>query len=942
MTDRTVAVALIARVQGFVAGIGTATQSAQGFGQELDRLGRESPGKLNDITAAMGGVGLSMVAMAGYAVHAAMAFDKQMSEVGAVANATSAQMEQLRAVALAAGKATAYSATEAASAEAELAKAGMSTKDILGGGLAGALSLAAAGQMDLADAAEITAKAMNMFELRSTAASHIADVFAAAANSTAADMHGLGMGLQQVGLVAHQVGWSFESTTAILGAFADRGLQGSDGATSLKTAIMALSAPTDKAAALMQQLGLKVYDSQGQFLSADALAGQLQQTLGGLSQSERQAAMSTLFGSDAIRAGNVLLQLGQEGVRKYTTGVYQQGAAADMASQKTDNLAGDVERLTGTIETLAISSGSGASGGLRILAKAADGALGAFLDLPPAVSTTVTVIAGIGGAGLLAGAGLLKARQSVMDMMTALRDAGPIGTRAADGLGKVGAVAGKLFLVGAGVAVLSTGIGALSDALEKKTIKRDVDDLVTSLGRFADTGRAAGELAKTFGADLAHLSADIGPAREAAKALAEYSRERKEAGKPMPWDTLGKHFDLKASQDAHDLNKQQREDIEALDKALSTMVNNGNATQAKMALDQMAASGNLTADQYQSLLGLLPKYNAAVTGAGAASTGAARGFADQEQAARTMSRSWQDAIDKGQTLTDLFNELNGAAISSARAEIAVEDGLRGLDSALKESGGSLDVHTEKGAAAKKSLIEMADALGKDLEAMRGEGQGLDQINAKYGEYRDRLIANMVAHGITREAAQKLADTYLAMPKQAVTNVYAPGLDEAQNKAADLARQLWRLDNTVTNADIYIQLHGYDQIERAREAKGALNRNRWGGITEYAASGLLSNASIYPAGSRPLYGFAEPETGGEAFIPRNGDLARSRGIAEHVVGQWLGGSVRWGRGSAGSAGATIVQQSTVISIPVTAPVGADLAATGKQLVAAIRQYLPGAI
>jgi TP901 family phage tail tape measure protein len=64
-------------------------------------------------------------------------------------------MGQLRDAAIKAGADTQYSATEAADAITEMAKAGVSAKDIMGGGLKGALSLAAAGQLDVADAAGI-------------------------------------------------------------------------------------------------------------------------------------------------------------------------------------------------------------------------------------------------------------------------------------------------------------------------------------------------------------------------------------------------------------------------------------------------------------------------------------------------------------------------------------------------------------------------------------------------------------------------------------------------------------------------------------------------------------------------------------------------------------------------------------------------------------------
>jgi TP901 family phage tail tape measure protein len=121
-----------------------------------------------------------------------MTFDKSMSAVRAVSGATATDMGKLRQAALDAGEATVFSATESAQAEAELARAGISTADILGGAPRGSLDLAAAGQLGLADAATISAQAMNVFKLRGGDVSHIADVLAAGANKSAADVGQLG------------------------------------------------------------------------------------------------------------------------------------------------------------------------------------------------------------------------------------------------------------------------------------------------------------------------------------------------------------------------------------------------------------------------------------------------------------------------------------------------------------------------------------------------------------------------------------------------------------------------------------------------------------------------------------------------------------------------------------------------------------------------------
>lgn len=333
-------------------------------------------------------------------------FNKSLSGVQAVSNATAADMGLLRTAALQAGKDTAFTATEAADAEGELVKAGVSVKDVLSGGLQGALSLAAAGQLGLADAATISANAMNTFALKGSDVPHIADVLAAAANKSAADVQTLAYAMQQGGLVAAQTGLSFEDTTAVLAAFADRGLQGADAGTSLKTMLEKLNAPTTQASDLMKQLGIVTYDSSGKFVGITQLAGELHDRLGSLTDAQRNQALATIFGSDAIRAASVLYNLGADGVKGYTQAVNDQGAAGRMAAEQMNNLSGDLKQLKGSLDVALIQGGSGANSVLRDMAQTATKAVNAFASLPKPLQEAAVGFSGGAGASLLLVGGL--------------------------------------------------------------------------------------------------------------------------------------------------------------------------------------------------------------------------------------------------------------------------------------------------------------------------------------------------------------------------------------------------------------------------------------------------------------------------------------------------------------------------------------------------------
>src|SRR5262249_29935217 len=143
--------------------------------------------------------------------------------------------------------------------------------------------------------------------------------------------------------------------------------------------------------------------------------------------------------------------------------VDDQGAAAEVAAKKMDNLAGDVEKLKGSLETLAIEGGSGASDGLRFLVQMGDRLVDLFAELPPGVSETGIVISGLSGAALLAASGALKLRSGAETAAQALEGLGRGGEIAATGvrgLAKWGPVAAGA--VGA-LVVAAQGLNMLNE-----------------------------------------------------------------------------------------------------------------------------------------------------------------------------------------------------------------------------------------------------------------------------------------------------------------------------------------------------------------------------------------------------------------------------------------------------------------------------------------------
>jgi TP901 family phage tail tape measure protein len=364
---------LMVRIRADVSDFRNKMRLAQGqvaqFDQAAQRSNTRAGKALNALGLSYRGVGLmagtAVVGLGGAMVKAAADFDEGMSNVKATGVDAVKNINALREAALKAGADTKYSATEAAGGVEALAKAGVTSADILGGGLSGALDLAAAGNLDVAGSAEAAASAMNQFGLKGKDVPHIADLLAAAAGKAQGEVSDMAMALNQSGLVANTFGYSIEETTGVLAEFAASGLVGSDAGTSLKTMLIRLAAPTDVAAATMKKYGIQTRNANGELKNASQIAGELQQAFKGVDDAERDAALSTIFGQDAIRGASILYQDGAEKAAGWTDAVDDAGFAAETAATKMDNLKGDLEQLKGSLDTLFIKGGGGSQGPLR-------------------------------------------------------------------------------------------------------------------------------------------------------------------------------------------------------------------------------------------------------------------------------------------------------------------------------------------------------------------------------------------------------------------------------------------------------------------------------------------------------------------------------------------------------------------------------------------------
>ena len=356
---------------------------------------------------AMTTAGAGIATGLGFAVKSALDFEAQMSSIKAVSGATGQEMSQLTSLAKAMGAKTKFSSLEAAQGIEELIKAGVSVSDIINGGLEGALNLAVAGELDLADAAEIASTALNAFKADGLSVSDAADILAGAANASATSVGELKYGLSAVASVASGMGLSFKDTSTALAVFAQNGLKGSDAGTSLKTMLLNLEPSSKAAEKAMMDLGIITkdgtnlfFDQEGKVKSLAEISQVLKEKLAGLTDQQRQAALKTMFGTDAIRAANILYKEGAAGVENMWKAM-SKVSAADVAAERMNNVKGKIEEFKGSLETAAITIGTAL---LPAIGKIVDGLqwlIDKFNALPTSVQAGIAVFAAIAAAILL-------------------------------------------------------------------------------------------------------------------------------------------------------------------------------------------------------------------------------------------------------------------------------------------------------------------------------------------------------------------------------------------------------------------------------------------------------------------------------------------------------------------------------------------------------------
>lgn len=749
MAERVVPVRLVAKVDGFVGGMRKAKASVDDLTKAASPKKADAFKSLSD-KAALAGVGIASAI--GLAAKRFADFDQAMSAVKANSGATGATLDALRAQAIKLGADSQFSATEAAQGVNELAKAGVNAQDILGGGLKGSLDLAAAGQITVADAAETAATAMTQFKLSGDKVPHVADLLANAANKAQGGVGDMGQALKQAGLVAASTGLSIEETTAGLTAFASAGLLGSDAGTSFKTMLQRLSAPTDDAKTKMAELGISAYDSQGNFIGLANVAEQLKTGLSKLTPEQRNAALATIFGSDAIRAANVLYEQGADGINKWTAAVSEQGAAAKQAATLTDNLKGDVERLGGALDSVFIQTGSGANDGLRTLVQGITGLVDQVGKIPGPVLLAGGALTSL---ALLAPKGVLEYRkyQGQLDTLGLSLDK----------------ISGKAPRTGRALGVLSSAVKGYAAALTVAQIATAAadngsfapsTDIADKLGKSTDAVKAFDAAVKAASKNKFAADDDIKNFGDAVKNALNPNLLRSAQDKVA--GIFGDVIPTKV--------KQGEEAIKQLDAALAALAASQGPDVAKEKFAQFAAVAKQQGVSVDELKAKLPQYAAALDAAGTSAATAGPKQVDLGDNIDQVEKAAKDAKDALDKYVEGLQNAGLVVLGTRAAQRDLKQSIVDAEKALKDNGKTLDINTQKGRDNQTALDGVAQNALDLADAVYKETGSEEKMRASLVASRASLIKTAEKFGMTHGQAVRYADSILKIPAAKNTTV----------------------------------------------------------------------------------------------------------------------------------------------------------------------------
>lgn len=341
-SSRTVIIRMIADTKGFTGGVMGATKASQGLAGGLGKLNPALAGISGGALAAGAGIGLAAVAV-GKSIGAWNSFDAKMTESLAImGDITEMERKDMSDAAREVAKVTTFSAEQAAESYFFLASAGLDAKGSMEA-LPVVASFAQAGMFDMALATDLLTDAQSALGLtiRDDAVANmenmtkVGDVLVKANTLANASVQQFSEALtNKAGPAMRAAGIDIEEGVAVLAAFADQGIKGAEAGTQFGIVVRDLQTKALKNADAFKEMGIEVFDAQGNMNNMGEIIGDVEGALSGMSVEQAKSTLLMLgFSDKSVSALQALIGMSDQ-IGIYEDGLRSAGGVTEEIAEK--------------------------------------------------------------------------------------------------------------------------------------------------------------------------------------------------------------------------------------------------------------------------------------------------------------------------------------------------------------------------------------------------------------------------------------------------------------------------------------------------------------------------------------------------------------------------------------------------------------------------------
>lgn len=430
--------------KGFSSGFERAKEMVEKTTAPTNNFGQVASKVTKSVGKGMAAVGTATTAMGVTAVKNFGSFQSSLNKAAVIAGGSSKDVKSLADEANRMGAELPISAQDAADAMVAMARDGASIGTIKKEFPAIAQAATAAGA-DLQTTASVVQQSMNIWGKSLKSPQQAAAILTQTANLSNASIEDMQQALATIGGTASSAGISMQTTSTAIGLLTNKGFSAAQASLDLNHAILQMQAPSSKAQKVMEQLGISYTDSTGKMKPFKQILKEVAKATDGMGDSQKSAALKTLFGTAGMQAMIPLLKSVKDESGNTTTSWDAFSKSMNKASSSTatstrflkeqanemqKNVGSKIEQVGGNWESLsnkAMQAKGGVSGALLDMAnnalewatKSNNGiakVIRGFIGLSPVIGPVVAALGGF----LVVLPHLVKGFQMVQTGVTAL------------------------------------------------------------------------------------------------------------------------------------------------------------------------------------------------------------------------------------------------------------------------------------------------------------------------------------------------------------------------------------------------------------------------------------------------------------------------------------------------------------------------------------------